>query len=252
MGCIRTGQGPTLVLVHGFLSGLHYWDKQIEKLSTHFDVIAMDLPGYGGEVAKTGHNSIPNFALSVIEKLNEMGVREFHLIGHSMGGMIAQEIALQVPDRVARLVLYGTGPMGDLPGRFESLAESMEKVQQLGTSDAKSYTVESWFQKGKLDPNFLPGLELAKGVSLQTYVNGLEAMGNWSAVDRLGQILAKTLVIWGDKDKSYIWNQPYLLWQEIKDSSLAVIPDCSHNVHLEKDYLFNTIVFDFLTYRVPA
>lgn len=108
MGCIRVGQGQTLVLVHGFLSGLHYWDKQIEKLSTHFDVIAMDLPGYGGEVAKTGHNSISDFALSVLKKLDDMGIQNFHLIGHSMGGMIAQEIALSAPQRVTRLVLYGT------------------------------------------------------------------------------------------------------------------------------------------------
>ncbi|MEH6813826.1 MAG: alpha/beta hydrolase [Motiliproteus sp.] len=247
MGCIRAGKGPVLVLVHGFLSGLAYWEKQIESLSTHFEVIAMDLPGYGGETQQTGLDKVADFAGTILEQLDTLGVKNFHLVGHSMGGMIAQEIALQAPDRVNRLVLYGTGPMGDLPGRFEPLKKSMAKVQQDGTEEAKYYTVASWFKKGSEDSNFEPGMELAKGVSLQTYLNGLQAMAGWSSTGRLDQIRSQTLVVWGDKDRSYIWQQPYNLWQEIKDASLAVLPGCSHNAHLENEHLFNQILFDFLT-----
>jgi 2-hydroxy-6-oxonona-2,4-dienedioate hydrolase len=247
MGCIRAGKGPVLVLVHGFLSGLEYWKEQISSLSMHFDVIAMDLPGYGGEAQTTGPDRIADFAVTVLEKLDMLGVKSFHLVGHSMGGMIAQEIVLQAPDRVDRLVLYGTGPMGNLPGRFEPLEASMANVQQNGTEGAKHYTVASWFKKGSQDSNFESGIELAKGVSLQTYLNGLQAMGSWNSIGRLDQIKSKTLVVWGDNDRSYIWTQPCTLWQEIKDTNLAVIPDCAHNVHLEKKQLFNQILVDFLT-----
>jgi len=247
MGCVRAGKGPVLVLVHGFLSGYSYWHKQIESLSSHFEVIAMDLPGYGGETKQTGLANILDFASDILEKLDKLGVTNFHLLGHSMGGMIAQEIALQAPDRVNRLVLYGTGPMGSLPGRFESLQISMEKVRKDGTEEAKSYTVASWFVKGAIDPDFAPGMGLAKEVSQQTFINALNAMASWSAVDRLGKIQSPTLVVWGDQDRSYIWSQPYSLWQEIKESNLAVLPGCSHNAHLENDRLFNQIVFDYLS-----
>lgn len=249
MGCIRVGKGPVLVLVHGFLSGLSYWDKQIESLSTRFEVIAMDLPGYGGETQQTGLDTVAGFASTILEKLDKLGVKNFHLVGHSMGGMIAQEIALQAPERVNRLVLYGTGPMGELPGRFEPLKVSMEKVEKDGTEEAKHYTVASWFKKGAKDANFEPGMELANGVSLQTYMNGLNAMAGWSAVGRLDQIQSHTLVIWGDIDRSYIWQQPYALWQEIKNASLAVMPLCSHNAHLENPQLFNQLLYDFLTHN---
>ncbi|MGB3384626.1 MAG: alpha/beta hydrolase [Marinomonas sp.] len=249
MGCIRAGKGPVLVLVHGFLSGMAYWSKQIESLSKNFEVIAMDLPGYGGETQQIGPDSIADFAANIFEKLDCIGVKNFHLIGHSMGGMIAQEMALQAPNRVNRLVLYGTGPIGKLPGRFEPLEDSMTKVQQNGMIEAKHYTVESWFKKGSADLNFASGLNLAEKVSLQTYINGLQAMSNWSAMGRLEQIQSQTLIIWGDRDRSYIWLQPYTLWQEIKNTNLAVMPDCSHNAHLENELLFNQIVFDFLTSR---
>ncbi len=248
MGCIRVGNGPILVLMHGFLSGLAYWEKQIASLSTHFEVIALDHPGYGGETEQTGPATIADFAANVLQELDALGVDNFHLLGHSMGGMIAQEIALQVPDRVNRLILYGTGPMGDLPGRFEPLEESMAKVQKNGTAEAKRYTVASWFKKEEEDPNFIPGMEMAAGVSLQTFLNGLRAMGGWSASGKLDRIQSQSLVIWGDPDRTYTWQQqPYTLWQEMKDASLAVIPGCSHNAHLENPQLFNQLLFDFLT-----
>jgi pimeloyl-ACP methyl ester carboxylesterase len=247
MGCIRVGKGPVLVFVHGFLSGLAYWEKQIEELSKSFEVIAMDLPGYGGETEKTGLDSVVDFASHILEELEKLGVDSFHLVGHSMGGMIAQQIALQAPARVKRLVLYGTGPMGELPGRFEPLQHSREKVQQNGTENTKQYTVASWFKNGAADPNFAPGMQMAKEVSLLSYVNALSAMAGWSAMGKLDQIQAKTLVIWGDIDRSYIWQQPYILWQEIKEASLAVMPGCSHNAHLENPQLFNLLLSNFLS-----
>lgn len=248
MGCVRVGKGPVLVLVHGFLSGLAYWEKQIESFKTHFEVIAIDNPGYGGTTEETGPDKIVDFAANVLKELDALGVNDFHLLGHSMGGMIAQEIALQVPHRVNRLVLYGTGPRGDMPGRFEPLEDSMVKVQKDGTADVKVYTVASWFKKGQEDPNFEPGMAMAKDVSLQTYVNALRAMAGWSGMGRLDQIQSRTLVLWGDLDRSYNWEQqPYILWQGIKNASLAVIPGCAHNVHLEKPQLFNQVVLDFLT-----
>lgn len=246
MKYIRVGKGPVLVLVHGFLSGHAYWSKQVQYLSKYFDVIAMDLPGYGEVTSQAGLNEIAGFADFVIDLLDRLEVTDFHLIGHSMGGMIAQEIALKVPQRVKKLVLYGTGPIGNLPGRFEPLEVSQEKVKRLGTEAAATYSVKSWFLLGSDDPDYSSSLELAQRVSTETYINGLKAMGCWSASEKLDQIIAKTLVVWGNNDRTYIWDQPYALWKGIKNSEIAVIPRCSHNIHMEKSQIFNMIVGDFL------
>ena len=80
----------------------------------------------------------------------------------------------------------------------------------------------------------------------QAALAGLTAMENWSGEKSLNDIQSPTLVLWGDKDRAYEWSQPYKLWTEINGAQLAVIPNCSHAVHLEKADLFNRIVLDFL------
>ena len=71
-------------------------------------------------------------AQSVLTLLDQLGVERFHLLGHSMGGMVVQEIVRLAPARVQRLVLYATGPQGSIPGRFETLARSRERLAEDG------------------------------------------------------------------------------------------------------------------------
>ncbi|MFB0989242.1 MAG: alpha/beta hydrolase, partial [Gammaproteobacteria bacterium] len=71
-------------------------------------------------------------------------------------------------------------------------------------------------------------------------------MESWSGVSALPKIESPTLIWWGDGDRAYLWQQTEQLWRDIKTSSLAVIPGCSHAVHLEKPALFNAMLHDFL------
>lgn len=247
MNYVRRGDGPAFVMVHGFLSGWEYWEKQIDSLSDAFEVISFDNVGYGHRTEELGRDSVNQFARDILDQLDQLGITDFHLIGHSMGGMIAQEISLIAPERVNRLVLFGTGPRGDLPGRFEPLEVSMKKAQEHGVVETKRYTVASWFRVGEQHPEYEPGLRMASSVSLETFINGLKAMAGWSATGRLNQIKSPTLVIWGDLDRSYTWEyQPFVLWREIPECNLAVMPNCSHNAHLENPELFNKLLRDFL------
>ncbi|RXJ74170.1 alpha/beta hydrolase [Veronia nyctiphanis] len=246
MNCLRVGAGPTLVLVHGFLSGLTYWDKQVELFSASFDVVVFDLPGFGSNAEQTCPDTIENFADYVINKLSRLGIEEFHLIGHSMGGMIAQEIAIKIPDRVIGLVLYATGPVGSLPGRFEPIEYSIERVKTEGTHEVARDTVKTWFTEGEDDPDYASGIAMADQVKTESYINGLLAMSRWRALERLDKVEAKTLIIWPDSDRSYMWEQIESLWRGIKATNLAVVPQAAHNLHLEKSRIFNLLVVDFL------
>ncbi|MEP6587580.1 MAG: alpha/beta fold hydrolase, partial [Polaromonas sp.] len=120
----RTGRGETLVLVHGYLGGSAQWAHEMRYLSQHFDVIAVDLPGYGDSHALAAPHTIEGFARAVLDQLDTLGVKNFRLLGHSMGGMVVQEMARAAPQRITQLFLYGTGPLGSLPGRFETMAQS--------------------------------------------------------------------------------------------------------------------------------
>ena len=86
----------------------------------------------------------------------------------------------------------------------------------------------------------------AENRRLQAALAGLTAMETWSGVEALPNIASPTLVLWGDGDRAYQWQQPEQLWQTIPGAGLAVVPDCSHAVHLEKTDLFNALLMDFL------
>lgn len=247
MNCICKGQGPALVLQHGFMSGSDYWQQQIEALSDMFTVIAPNLPGFGLNAHIDSPASISGYIDAIMEDLDALGFERFSLVGHSMGGMIAQEIALRHSRRIDRLILYCTGPLGELPGRFESISESRSHIENGGLESTRERTVASWFLHRENDPNYPAALTLARLAKKQAVLAGLSAMEQWQSVDRLHKLDVQTLVLWADRDRTYPWSQVECLWKSISNSSLAVLPGSAHNLHLEQAALFNNVVRTFLT-----
>jgi pimeloyl-ACP methyl ester carboxylesterase len=235
-----------LVFVHGYLGGSPQWARQVDVFSSHFQVVTPDLPGFGLNNAMHAPGTIEDFASYVLDELERQGIERFHLVGHSMGGMIVQAMIAMAPERVDRLVLYGTGPVGMLPGRFETLEQSRRKVTEEGVEVTGPRIAATWFMQGESSEGFRVCAELAARASVQAALAGLTAMETWSGVSELTRILSPTLVLWGDGDRAYNWSQPEQLWQKIPNSQLAVIPGCSHAVHLEKPHLFNEMLLDFL------
>lgn len=81
---------------------------------------------------------------------------------------------------------------------------------------------------------------------------GLNAMENWSRANKLETIKCPTLIIWGERDRTYGWEQIEYLWKSIPGCSLAIMPNCSHAAHLEKPELFNLILGDFLEQGIAS
>ncbi len=239
----------SLVFVHGYLGGSLQWDTQVEVFSKHFRVITPDLPGFGLNNEVQAPESIGGFAEYVFNDLDKAGIDRFHLVGHSMGGMIVQEMVAQQPDRVDHLVLYGTGPVGCMPGRFESIDESRNRVSIEGAATTGKRISATWFLEGENANRYQACADIAVEASQQAALAGLAAMEDWSGVQSLSKIKSPTLVLWGDGDRAYLWKQPKQLWQEIAGAQLAVIPGCSHSVHLEKPHLFDAVLMDFLKFE---
>lgn len=235
-----------VVFVHGFLGGSRQWQGQATALAAGFDVIAVDLPGFGENAHLEAQTSISGFANWVLNELTARGIERFHLIGHSMGGMVVQEMVACAPERIDRLVLYGTGATGVLPGRFETIGTSKRRARADGSKATARRIAATWFLMGEKSEAYEGCAAIAEQCSLQTVLAGLDAMEAWSGAERLIEFQMRTLVVWGDHDRTYSWNQTQQLWQSITGASLAVIPDCAHATHLEKPGLFNTMLEDFL------
>jgi len=236
----------TVVFVHGFLGGARQWRGQQSAFEPQLKTCAISLPGFGERSGEKAPDTIGGFAEHVLQDLTTSGVDRFHLVGHSMGGMIAQEIVATAPTRVAKLVLYGTGPRGELPGRFETLDETRQRVRMEGAAACARRISATWFLDGETSSAFAGCAEIAEAASAQAMDAGLAAMASWNGVAQLPHVRSPTLVLWGDSDRSYRFSEPSALWTKIPGARLAVVPGCAHAVHLEKPGLFNALIADYL------
>lgn len=242
----KSNSMQSLVFVHGYFGGSAQWADQLAHFSTDFNVITPDLPGFDLNAHLAAPDSITGFAQYVLDELDQQGIERFHLVGHSMGGMIAQAIVNLAPARVEKLVLYGTGPVGVMPGRFETIEESRNRVRADGIDVTARRIAAKWFVGGENSQYYEGCADIAVTASLQAALAGLTAMETWSGIDALANINTPTLVLWGDQDQSYHWPLPEMLWREIPNAGLSVVAGCSHAVHLEKPLLFNALLEDFL------
>ena len=241
------GKGYPFVFVHGYLGSSEMWCYQKEFFSKNFRVIVPALPGFGESYKSKSLNSINDMAKKIIEILDQKKIEKFNLIGHSMGGMIVQEITKLIGNRVNKLICFATGSIGEIPGRFETIDETREKLKKDGTAISFSRVPKKWFVKGDQDKNYFLCSNAVKNVSLETADNALLAMKNWRGKENLEYIKNDTLIIWGDKDTSYNFEQVDTLNKNIKNSRLEIFKDCSHNVHLEQSDKFNQIIKDFIS-----
>ena len=240
------GSGNPLVLVHGFLGSSEMWSPQIKFFKDNFRVIVPALPGFGKSNNIASCDSIECMAKAILSLLEKKEIKSFNLLGHSMGGMIVQEMTKLVNEKVLKLICYGTGPIGNIPGRFETIDQSREKLKIDGLEITSKRIAKTWFIEEERAKYFHLCNQAGKQTSIEAADNGLIAMKNWNGVKNLKNIKNETLIVWGDQDKAYNFKQVETLNNNIPNSNLKIVKGCSHNVHLEKPDEFNMIVTEFL------
>ena len=173
-------------------------------------------------------------------------IEKFNLMGHSMGGMIVQEMTKIVGSRVNKLICFATGSIGEIPGRFETINETRKRLKEEGAAALFSRVPKKWFVKGDQDKNYFLCVNAVQNVSVESADNALKAMKNWTGIENLKNIKNETLIVWGDQDKSYNLEQVQTLEKNIPKSKLIIFKNCAHNVHLEQPDQFNNTIKDFL------
>lgn len=242
----RHGKGPALVFQHGYLGGNSLWSPQFPFFSRMFDVIAPDAPGYAGSAGEPVAETIGDMARANFALLDHLGIEDFCLVGHSMGGMIVQEMAAQQGDRIRKLVLYGTACSGAMPRRFETFEETARSLRADGLEAMGRRIGKTWFVAGDAAPNYWLCQNSGNGTTLEAALAGLRAMPAWDGSDKLETFGMPVMVMGGDRDHSYSLDEMVHLYRTIPNARLALLPHCAHNAHLEKPDLFNQILADFL------
>ena len=240
------GKGFPLVLVHGFLGSSIMWQPQIEYLKKYYRIITPDLPGFGKSKKIKSHNNINSMAKTILNCLEKKKIEKFYLLGHSMGGMVVQEMAKLAGEKIIKLICYGTGPVGNIPGRFETINESRKKLRKNGLKNTAQRIAKTWFVEKDKAKYFYLCEEAGKDTTIDAADNALMAMKTWSGLKNLKNIKNFTMIIWGDQDKAYNFDQVDILNKNIINSDVNIFKNCSHNVHLETPDEFNKCIANFL------
>ena len=240
------GEGHPLILVHGYLGSSEMWCYQKNYFSNFCRVITPALPGFGESFESQSLNSINKMANTILEIVEEKKIKRFNLMGHSMGGMIVQEMAKIAGNKIDKLICFATSSIGEIPGRFETMDETRKRLKVDGLDVTAARVPKKWFVKGEKDSNYYLCQNAVKNISLEAADDALVAMKNWSGLKELKNIKNETLIVWGDKDISYNFKQVDTLRKNIKNSQLEIFRDCSHNVHLEKPNEFNKLIESFI------
>lgn len=248
------GQGPVIMLLHGYTGSHQDWAFQVPLLSQAHQVVAMDHRGHGQSEAPSSAEaySIEILAQDARGLLEHLNISKCCLIGHSMGGFVALEFTLRHPEMVTALVLVDTssGEFERVPGYAELRAKLDELARKEGMEAAFEYNaahnpmVRERFEKH-------PELrEIARQRMLQTSVDGYiytgRAISNWKPVThRLDEIQAPTLIIVGQEDTPFL--RPSQIMKDcIPLSQLVIIPEAGHSPHEEKPELFSEALLDFI------
>ena len=243
----------TLFLIHGHTGNVEEWYFQVFYFEKDYKVIAIDLRGHGKSQIDEKEMNFNDLAEDLNIFLEKKGISKIILIGHSMGGMIAQLFTLNYPEKVKKLVLISTTP-GSPPRKIpESYLEYMratevpkliEMTSKLASIPIDKISPERRDFYKKLQQWSL--IRRAKAISNDTYIKYLLASSNFDVRSLLNKITVPTLIISGDKDKLVQIKNSKLLNEKIPNSKLVTLTECGHAPQREYFKKFNEILSKFL------
>jgi pimeloyl-ACP methyl ester carboxylesterase len=245
---LRGDLGPTLVLIRGLGRSGSYWGPLLPLLSARFRLLLIDNRGVGRSDAPRGPYATSDLADDVAHVMDAAGVERAHVFGMSLGGMIAQEVALRHGARVDRLVLGCTTPGGPKARKTERRAQLVMLAAALGwrtrlfpllVSDAslraRPEIREEWLRLARVEPLRLRGF-LGQAAAAQKH----------DAFDRLARIDRPTLVVTGDDDAIIPHENSRMIADAIPGATLKILPGARHDFTTDQPDASARAILEFL------
>ena len=246
------GEGPAIVFINGLGAQLLYWMQVASRLSAHRRVIVFDHRGSGRSATASAPVTVEQMSDDLMGMLDALGVERATLVGHSMGGYIAMQVAAEHPSRVHRLVLYSTSAEMNWPAlRFiESVERVWSECPDISSGGlTRIFTPWNW-SPARLRDNALMEtiVQLADAnpykMTLEGFRAQVEACRAFEGSRLLPRIAAPTLVVGGAHDLIAPLELQRNLTRQVEGSRLAV-SESGHNTHLEEPDWFTEQVLAF-------
>ncbi len=243
------GNGPPVILIHGVGAELHSWNDVVPALAATHTVLRMDLRGHGKSPPVVPPFSLEGFADDIIAVLDREGIDRADVVGFSLGGLIAQRIALDHPERVGRLALLAT-----VAGRTEEerrrVASRHAVILRDGIAAVTEGAKERWFTEkfAAANPERV-ALRIRQLVAndVTSYAEAYRIFGSGDLADRLHEIGHETLVLTGELDSGSSPRMSRLIHERIARSRLVILPELKHSLLVEAPDLIANHLVAFLS-----
>src|SRR5579872_164663 len=248
----ETGAGEPLLLIMGLGYTHQMWHRVTPVVSTHFRTLQFDNRGVGASDVPPGPYPISVMAADAASVLDAAGVRSANIYGVSMGGMIAQEFALQYPGRVRKLILGCTACGGPKVMRATDdvnrvlMARGRMTVEE-GINAMVPYIYDAGTPRDRIEEDL--AIRRRTYPQQDGYISQLQGILAWESYSRLSKITAPTLVIHGETDLLVPPGNGKLVSESIPGAKLVTIPNASHLYMTDQPEISERIVMDFLLER---
>jgi pimeloyl-ACP methyl ester carboxylesterase len=246
---MRGGSGAPLVLLHGG-GGIGIWLPCMAQLARKFDVIVPEHPGFGASDTPDWLDNIPDLANFYLDFLDHLDLRGVHLVGSSLGGWIAAELALRNASRLASLTLIGSAGIHvkDVPQVDTFLCSEEQRIRDLFYDQDLAEAVIAGSERPEAEEAGIKNRTITAKLSWQPRSHDPN-LRKW-----LRRIKLPTLLLWGANDRLFPQDYAFVFQQLIPNSKAVVLPECGHLPHVEKGDEFVAELEDFIadTVRVAA
>ncbi|HKX81865.1 MAG TPA: alpha/beta fold hydrolase [Nitrososphaera sp.] len=244
---MEKGRGSPVLLVHGLGGSIDSWRYNIDALSRGARVFALDLPGFGQSDKPLIDYTVEFYRDFMIKFIGRFGLQNTSIVGSSLGGQIAAELAIARPDLVGRLVLVS--PAGALPRSFRPTAALKRYVKVTSARSPKEVAQALYaVDKKPVDDAYAEQVfeRMSQPGAREAFHSALKESASAPRLgSRLGRISSPTLLLWGKEDimipARFAW--PYL---RMKNSRAVLLERCGHRPHAERPEIFNALVLGFL------
>lgn len=239
------GNGDPLVMIMGFQITHSGWMRQTPFFKKYFQVITFDNRGVGKSDVPEGPYTTRMMADDTIGLMNHLNINKAHILDISMGGMIAQELAINYPERVCKLVLGGTYACNDKPGGNTTECTEAMKLPIRKSGDA---VIQLCFNRPFSRVFFIPLMRILGKRNKEAGLLGQrESILKHNCLERLPLIKAPTLVIVGSEDRVIRPESSEILAKKIPDARVIKVANGSHVLFNEMSGIFNKEVLNFLS-----
>ncbi|MUP44574.1 alpha/beta hydrolase [Gramella sp. BOM4] len=246
------GEGEVVLLLHGLGSTKADWDFQKDELSKHFRIIAPDMRGHGNSSIPENEEDygVEQTAYDMKLLMDELQIEKCHVVGFSMGGALAFELAVKYPNLIDKLIIVNTAPDFNNLGEFgeQMIAERTHALKTSGMKPLAEQVATNMFPEDSQRHLKQAFYDRASKNPVDAYYNSFVTLMKWGIGDKVSEIDNPALVVASDMDYTPVeLKQAYV--DKMPNARLEIIKDSRHGVTMDQPEQFNKAILNFLKHE---